>query len=506
MPNGQQEQPKINPLQEISRYDFRGGIARTRRQLPNQAYYVKNARPQADGTLKVRMGQTLAYSVGASYGSFVAAFGRYNTTDGLNIFSIKKEDDVNDKAYKNTTQLTGVTLSATEEAEILEYKNTLFFHNGTDAMYYHIIGESTIAFVTGSPTPPVGSTAIMYKDKMYIGLADGNVQWSNTGVFETLPTVDFPALNFQPVGSMGNGVTKILAGQDFLVAFTAKNFGIMLGTPGDSGGLGDMSWQTFSGVGCLYPKHATISDRTIYFLGSNNRLYALNGTSITNIDPLGYIQEYLDRIPSAFYSKVSLKYWNNELWIFLPQTSNLANGITLVYSEVYKNWYVFDNIRGNIYTEVPTLNRQYVCSVSNGSIWQQNNTKYDLGLQIGFDFISRQEPLGTFILEKIYSSCTVVTELQPRDSLAFSYALDNTPIFTDFTFGTPISVAGHKWGEEKWGASKWGGKTTRTGVLRPANNVRLKGREIRIRATGSLKGGSKILNYSIRGTIIPRLG
>ncbi len=506
MPESQQEQLAYNPKQEISRFDFRGGISRTRRQSPNQVYFVKNASPKADGTLEVRMGQTLHASVGDSYGSFVSMYGRYNTADGLNIFSIKKEDDINDKAYKDTTNLTGITLTATDEADIFEYKNVVFFTNGTDAIFYHVMGTSIIASVTGSPTPPVGQTGLIYKDRMYIGLADGNVQWSDVGVYDTLPTVDFPALNFQPVGSTGNGVTKLLAGQDFLTAFTSKGFGIMLGSPDDDGGLGDMSWQDFPGVGCLHPKHATLADRTIYFLGSNSRMYALNGTSIANIDPLGYIQEYLDLVPSTLNSKISLKYWNNELWIFLPQTSNLANGITLVYSEVYTCWYVFDNIRGNIYTEVSTINQQYVGSVSDGSIWRQNHTEYDLGSRIGFDFISRQEPLGTFILEKIYEVCTAMAELLPGDSLAFSYALDNTPIFTSFTFGTPISVTGVKWGVEKWGVSIWGGKATRIGRLRPAEGIRMRGREIRFRATGSLRGGSKLLNYSIRGTIIPRLG
>lgn len=504
MPNGQ-EQPET-VLREISRFDFRGGISRTRRQIPNQIYFCKNVRPQADGTLKVRMGQTLLHSVGASYGSIKTMYGRYNTTDGLNIFSVKKEDGVNDRAYKDTTQLTGITLIATKETEMFEYKNTLFFTNGTDAIYYHVIGTSTIAFVIGSPTPPVGQTGLMYKDKMYIGLANGNVQWSNTGVYAALPTVDFPALNFQPVGSTGNGVIKILAGQDFLVAFTAKGFNIMLGTPGDSGGAGDMSWRAFDGVGCLHPKHATMSDRTIYFLGSNNRIYALSGTSITNIDPLEYIQEYLDLVPATLNSQISFKYWNNELWIFLPQSSSVASGITLVYSEAYKSWFVFDNIRGNVYTDVPTLNRQYVGSVSNGDIWRQNYTEYDLGSRIGIDFISRQEALGSFILEKIYYVCIAMAELLPGDSLAFSYSLDNSSIYTNFSFGTPITVTGIKWGVEKWGVSQWGGISTEIGILRPAEGTRMKGRELRIRATGSVRGGSKILNYSIKGSIIPRLG
>jgi hypothetical protein len=493
-------------MPEQTRIDFRGGMSRLKRQLENQCYYIQNARPDVDGTLKVRGGQNLWGTVGSG-GSIVKMYSRYDIDNGLKIYSVKREDGVTDAIYDGTTALTGATFKASEYCSALEHKGKVFFSNGKGPILYHTPGESTIAETTGGI---LGKHMIKYKNKIFIGRDNGDIHFSNDGMYDTLPALDFHALSYVTIGSAGNGITSMLAGQEFIIAFLAGSYHVMAGVPGDDGSLGDMIWQSFYGTGCLHPNNATISGRTVYFLGSDRQLYTMEGYSINELDPAGRIQEYLDAVPASMLKYVTLNFVNNELWVYIPQGQDPTTGTHLVYLTNLKCWVAFTNINGYSMTKVGDLNRYFVGSAGSGAIWEQEASTLDLGSLISFQLIGRQEPLGSYRHKKKYAFGSVQADLHPGDSIAASYSLNGASTYTAFDSGTPLTFAGKLWGAENWGVSTWDGEDTQNGlltklgILRPASGTRLVGREIRIKITGSVQSGAKLLGYSIAGEIISR--
>lgn len=501
----------IRNLTEAARFDYKGGISRTRRQAANQALLIKNARPCTDGTLEVRGGQSQWTTVGsAGVGSIRAIFSRYSTALGLKIFNIKRENTGDDLIYDGGSLLTGTSFGQGSYTDIIEYKNTIFFSNGVKPINYHVPGTSVVTEVTGDPAPPVGSTMTMYKDKMFVGLPNGHIQWSNTGVYSTLPAVDFPALNFQMLGSEGDGVIKVLAIQDSLIAFLDDSYHLMTGLPGDSGDTGDMSWQSFKGVGISDPKHAVGAKDRVYFLATNNRLYYIRGGIITDLDQYNLISEYLDKLTTSTKINASIYYKNGEVWVYIPD-NNPATGTMLVYLEAFDCWTVFTNINGNTFSYCSDVNRFFIGSTDGGYIWEQETGDLDLGSKIAFEFIGKQETLGSFWKNKKFELCVAQADIFPGDSLSASYSINNADSFSAFSYGTPLSVAATKlWGEENWGVSTWGASSSNLSgsVLTTAflkfSTTSIIGRELRIKISGSVLAKTRFLGYTLYGIVQQR--
>lgn len=487
----QQKQP------EAVRFDFRGGVARLRRPLRNQAYFIKNARLMADGTLTVRNGQTLYATVGVGgSGSIQALFSYYSTALGLLVHSVKREDGINDIVYEETTELTGVSFGVGDHTSTAQYKDVVFFSNGTTPIAYHTPGTSTVDSIIGTPTPPTGEHILFYLDRCYVGSNDGNIYWSNAGMFTTLPTTDFPALNFQVLGSAGNPITAVAAGQDFLIAFTQKSYHVMTGVPDDDGGLGDMKWQTFTKVGVLYPKNITVSGRETLFFAANRRIYSLTGAGLTDLDENNHVQEYLTTVDIGVLDAVSLFHLGDELWIYVPKAGNRADGRILV-RNFQGSWTIFEDIDGFVFSCAIKLNKIFVGSAEGGYVWEQDVGDTDFGTKIAFEFIGRQESLGILRRKKRFRLCSVQVGLTPGDSVSISYSLDNSSQFT--SLGS-LSIPSTLWGTELWTTSAWGSRDTETGFSR----FDTLGREIQIQVTGSVPGGTQFLGYHVEGTEVKR--
>lgn len=482
---------------EAVRFDFRGGIARLRRPLTNQAFFIKNARLMADGTLTVRGGQTLHTTVGsASVGSIQGVFSYYTTETGLGVHSIKREDGVNDKWYLGSTLLTGVDFGTGAHSSFAQYKDIIFASNGATDITYHTPGTGTIAFITGDPVPPKGQHILFYFDRCYVGDSVGKVSWSNAGMFSTLPTCDFPALNFQILGSIGNPINALVAGQDFLIAFTSTSYHIMTGVPDDDGGVGDMKWQNFMTVGVLHPKNVTVSGRDTLFFGADRRIYSLSGAGLTDLDENNLIQEYLTSVDISVLDAVSLFHLGDELWMYVPKAGNRADGRILVRNPA-GSWTTFEDIDGFVFAQEAALNKLFVGSAEGGYIWEQDSGDTDLGTKIAFELVGRQESLGILRKRKKFRICSVQSGIAPGDTLTISYSLDNSGQFTNL--GTS-SVTAILWGAELWTTSVWGAQNTETDFF----HFNQLGREIQIKVTGSVPGGTRFLGYHVEGNTVER--
>ena len=524
MPSQQQRQQgnKVNSTV----IDFSGGMTRLRRQVKNQAYLIQNMRPQADGTLVTRKGQQVVASPGSGSGDVRALYGRYTDQFSLRIYSVVREDGINDKIYDGDVELTGDTgFGVGDFTSITEYKSVIFFSNGSGPVQYHDMGSGSRpwgyqkwgeyewgsagrAIITGDPTPPEGAHTCVYKDRFYIGTSDGYVFWSNAGMFTTLPTCDFPALNSQIVGDSANPVTGLIAGQNFVCAFTALSFHVMTGSPDDDGESGDMMWDSYYGVGCVSPYSIIVNGRILIFFGSDKRLYMLLAGVLKDLDELDQVREYFQAIPQSMMKYVACGFLSpSELWIYIPSTSSHKTGVTLVrnLTDRLSNWCVFTNVDGYAMSFVPSIGKLLIGSPSTGKILQQDSGSDDDGSSIPIDFISRQEPLGSYRKKKKYNKVSIQLDVNRGETLSFQYAPDQGS-FTSFGSGGGASsfIASVVWGDEVWGASTWGGAGRITVTLVPATPRSLRAYETRLRVYGNVSHGTNIVGYSIDGEVEDR--
>jgi hypothetical protein len=461
----------------------------------------------ADGTLEVRGGQSEYTTVGsASVGSIQAIFTQYDTTRGLRIFSIKREEASTDKVYRDSTELTGVTYKQSDHTSIDFYKDVIFFANGEQPVVYHDITTNVVAEITGTPTPPQGPHIVFYKDRMFLAEKDtGYVWWSDAGLFDSLPETDFPALNFIVLGSDGDPVTGLMAGYDFLIAFTRNSYNIMTGAPGNEGDALDMQWQRNFGIGSVTPKAMNVSDRTITFLGTNRRVYQLTGHILSDLDEENFVQEYLLAFSDSVKDFVSMVQFNNELWIYVPKGSNPADGRILVYNPFgFKPWTVFEDIDGFAFDRSVQLNRTFVGSASGGYIWEQGSSDTDLGTGIAFELITRHEPLNVHRFYKKYRMATAMAGVYPGETLTVTWQADNIGSYTAFTNDNcSLTQAAILWGAETWGASPWGAITQNTAWCKFTGSSE-RAKEMRLKVSGNVKAGTRFLGYSLHGTTQPR--
>jgi hypothetical protein len=503
-----------------TRFDFRGGISRLRRPFDNQVCVLKNAKPLADGTIEVRGGQREFSTIGSATGGNIEALSSYyNVREGFILYSVKREDGVNDTAYvteaTGTTQLTLIPpFGGGDYTSIVQYDGVVYILNGRWLKYHDpdVPMGYTLRKVQYEvdQDPIAGTIAIMHLDRMYVSHG-GSLRWSNAGVVSGgdvsgLPTVDFPNENFIRLGDLGNPLTAIASGQDFLVVFTRDSFHIQRGNPGDDGSPGDVFWQHFEdGVGTVSQRAVSVSDETVYFYGANKRMYAISGTGLLDLDPYDYVQEYLEAPGADAIKDVSLSHRMDELWIYAPKGNTSTEGRTLVYLPALNAWTVYENINGNVYSWATEIDRFFVGALSGGKIWEQDSGSDDDGTAIEFEMITRHESLGPFRYNKRFRLANVQADLFGGDTLNIRYSVNNGASFTAFPNGSTLeNTVASSWGAEAWGASAWSGTPLKTGWARFNAASTIKGRDMRLKFDGNLKSGTKFLNYHIEGDVLIR--
>lgn len=491
-------------MAEAIRYNFSGGMSRQHRPMLNEVRLIKNARPMPDGTIAVRKGYSLHASVGASGSTYyiLSVFGYYSVETGQLIYSVKGGGS-SDLIYKNGTEVTGDDFGAdTNFTTIAAYKDYVFFSNGNSPIKYHSPTSSTQANISGSPTPPRGKFIYFHKDRCYVTNGDNVLYWSNVGMFSTLPTCDFPEYNFINLGRDETQTMGIISSQDYLVVFTTDSFHVMAGTPGDDGATGDMSWREFKGLGCLSSRSIALWPEGVVFVGNDKQIYSLKGLVAYNLDPKQKVAAYFNAVETAVARYISCKYYNGELWIYLPKSNNPQDGRILIYNPFTKAWAVFENINSYAFGQSEKTGSQlFAGSASGNSVWQLENGDDDVGSPIEFEVISRPEPLGSFRKMKSVTLISVQMNLSPEDSIAFTYDVDNAEAYTAFSSGTPLTSAGHNWGDENWGVSNWGGSPLKTTILRFASGVVIRAREFVLRLLGTASTGTRLLSYSVESDI-----
>jgi len=512
------------PSQTQQRFDFRGGTSRLRRQNQNQVFYCQNARFMADGSIEVKQGQTLQVNIAAT-GGIEALLVAYSASTLLRFYSVRRTGEPDDTLHAGISKITGTLFGKGPYTSIVAYKGVIFFSNGIGAINYHQPGVvpsepwgaskwgATVwgnpnrgAEVSGSPTPPVGAHLLIYKDRMYVGKSNGEIAYSNVGLFETLPTVDFPTLNAFTIGGTNDPIKGMTKGEDFLLALTSSTYNIMTGEPGDDNDLGDATWQTYPAVGTKSSRSVVSQGRKSAFFGSNRNIYILNGTVLTNIDPLDLMKEYRDAPSDNVLYAVAFAFVGDELWMYFPVGGNAKSGRTLVYSEDKKNWTVFTDVDGYALFYSPDRGRLFVGKHSESKIYDPDlGLKEPDGTLPEFIFKSRQEVLGSLRKTKTYKLLNVQADVNKDESMTVAYAINNTTQYTTFGVGSLAGDTGKIWGTAVWGAQKWGGITPQNKFFRPTsggNGVR--GKEIRIKLSGNVSPGTRLLGYEIEGDIEPR--
>lgn len=508
--------------ENVKRFDMRGGLSRLRRQNPNQVYLCQNMRPIADGTLLVRNGQSKIVDI-SSTGNIEAVHVRYTSNLGLRVYSIRRTGTVNDTIYENAAPITGPAFDSGDYSTIVEYKGVLFFTNGKKAIQYHqpVADPSKVwgvsiwgadnwgtvpvrAAVTGSPT--LGQFLLIYKDRMYIGTEDGLVFWSNVGLFSALPAVNIHADSNQIIGDQYNPVTGLAKGEDFIVAFTKGSYNIMTGTPGDDADISTMDWQSYSNIGCTASRSIAYQGRRIAFLGTDRRMYILDGALPTNIDPLNQVEKYLLGFHDSVIRAVASVFYRNELWIYVPKGGTESIGNTLVYNYELKNWTVFSGITSFAFHFSPTLGKLYAGRADESRVYNPDSGKKEPDNSLpAVDFIGRQEPFGSFRKFKTFREAVVQADVNQGESLTVSYALNNNSKYTTFGDGSPIAPTGNKWGAQVWGVSAWGGIAMRSNVLQPVDSGSgIRGLEMRLQITGNVSPGTRLLGYELDADIEER--
>lgn len=491
------------------RSDLTGGMGRHRRPGNTQAYLLQNARPEADGTAVVRLGQVLHTTAGsASSGSIQALFGQ--KSDGMSrVYSVKREDGVNDKIYDGNTELTGGSSfgASALSTSINEYNGWMFFSNGESTLQVHEIGTLVRSdAVAGQGALHEGRHNVIYKDRMYT-MDDANLWWTQAGVFLDNPAgtggvgangMQYHADNNIIIGDDGDDPTGMIPTAEQLVVFKPNSFHIMRGEPDDDGSTGDMFWFSFYSIGCNATRGITATKRGVVFLGSDGRIYLLQGATLIDLDPLDHITPYLVALSPDALKWVSVHVHKDEIWVSLPTiaTEDGATSDVLVYNTHRKNWCVFTEINGYAYTSIDEDGSLFVGSADSGKIYHQNAGETDEGTKPPLAFISNKETINDPRHFKVFDLVVAQIDMIDSDELSFSYIADG--VAGDFAKGTPHTSTGFApatWEDEDWGESTWGGIGPNNIFLRFANGSGIRAREFQLLISGNVRSGTRLNHY-----------
>jgi hypothetical protein len=500
--------------------------------MQTQLYYVKNARPGVDGTLEVRGGQTLKHTIGTGgEGKILALFGyelpgekRWGDEvwgaspwtgdpNESTIYSVKQPAAGGNKIYMGETEVTGDDFSlGAQFVSVAAYRGYIFFATDGANINYTAVGSTTRLAIGGwdgiiqygggappwpglpepryrPPTPtqeqtvvPRGKFMTFYKDRCYVSSGDDVLVYSDAGMFTHTPSSClFRALNYVTLGRPGvERIMGIASNFDYLITFTRDGYHAMSGAPGDNGAAGDMSWREFHGLGCISSRSIGLWPRGILYLAADRRLYSLEGLTPKPLDLREDITEYLEAVDYTVLEYVSVKYFNGEIWMYMPKGSNATVGHIVVYNIRAQSWTVFEDIDGYTFGKLGSYGQLFVGAHSGGYIWEQDSGDDDLGSKIAFEVITRPEPLGSYARRKIISGVIVQADLNKDDSMSFEYSLDNSDTFTPFAAGSPLTGIGLV-----------------STVLRFARGNKVRAREFTLRVVGTATRGARLLSYNI---------
>lgn len=515
---------RLNPLVF---YDHRGGVNRLNNINQNQAHLILNLRPRGDGTLEVPKGRSVEVSnIGASSGSIQAVMGRQTVENGEEVYSIKEEDGVNDKVYVGNSEITGDDFGSSAHTSIVSYGGVVFFCNGEAGLHWHEPGSGIRGLCEALPLeiswPPgvnhvlgwtvgerygqgllKGKYMLIYKDRMYIFSDSGEVSWSNAGVFSGIGgEAGLPIVNIHPfakisLGSEGDPIVGAAPGQNMILVLTSGRYYIMNGEPGDDADLHTMNWSTYPGVGTRSPKSVLSTRRGVVFYGSDQNVYRVEGNVLRDLDPEKRVAEFFTAPGVSAYGAVAAATVGEEIYFYLPKANNPAEGRVLVYNEAYQNWYVFDHFGGFAMHFLDKTGKLLIGDANGNTIWSQFSSDQDLGSKLGVELISRQLVYGSFDTKKTYDSMTSRLKLPGGESMSFSYEKEDSEVFTAFETNGTVTRPSVNWGGEDWGVSDWDDFSTYRTKSEFGALVSPEARSMRVKMSGSLSAGAKILNYGI---------
>lgn len=498
--------------------NFTGGVNHSRKLKANESYVIENARPMPGGYLEVRKGQVQYSTVGtAAVGNIQALYAFSSTAGGLHVFTVKREDGINDKIYDGSTEITGEDFGSVEDyTSIVEYKGFVLLCNG-EKVGITIVGpgETTREVLKFGEIKP--KILAIYLDRGYFAEKQSNIlRWSNAGMFalESNYTVYFWGYpwtriveettvlhhedNYVEIGDTGDEIVQIVPGARRLIIFCKNSYTVQYGTPGDDGDIADASWHTRYGLGCISSRAAVKTPMGVFFIGTDRKPYTIIENVAYDLDSQGRVAEYFDIINPTNAHQVAVTFYNREIWIYLPSEK------ILIYSLNTKSWTVFTNIIGYSLNVVTALNRLFVGSAYGGYIWEQNIDAPDISGAIPFKFVSRPITMNQDRRKKSFQRVDVQADLIGNSSWAAKYRLNNSGVFVAFGSGTPITGSTKVWGAEQWGTSAWIGSTYINQDLYFANGNNQHATELKIQLSGDAVRGSRLLSYEIQGIVEER--
>lgn len=215
-------------------------------------------------------------------------------------------------------------------------------------------GAGNVASLAGSP--PVGNLVCVANNFMFIsGVAatPSRVYWSNAsdpGTWGASNFIDFRV-------SDGDGVTSIIEKDQNLYIFKRRSIGILFTQTNTVSGSVTLAPLTeiVVGIGCPGGQCTDLlPDGRIAFLGTNNHVYILNGTSPIDISdpPEGSnIQPSLDAMNFSrlTYSVLKVYPTRNQIWLSMSSATSTTNDTIFVYDYQLNVWISkFTNLNANV--------------------------------------------------------------------------------------------------------------------------------------------------------------
>jgi hypothetical protein len=263
-------------------------------------------------------------SDGTTYKTFL--YGRRTTADSI---------WVNDDAAGTLTILTsGSTLTAGGYCDIVAWKDTVFFANGTEAIQLWTSG-TTKADITGSPSPPVVRYLEVHLDRLYgVGTTLPNrLYYSDVG-----DETDWPTNNYMDVGINDGGYIVGLKelGQ---ALFIIKTSGVwaLYGNSGDAATAGSFNLIPVPGVpGCTCPRSIVKVPGGLMWV-SNQDIIVFNGETFEHAAP-EKIRDILDTFIGAAAAKVAGGYHDRRYYLSYQYTGSSNNDRVAVFDFKTQGW------------------------------------------------------------------------------------------------------------------------------------------------------------------------
>ena len=315
--------------------------------IPNYAWYGST---YGDGKF-VAVGSSGATMFSENVAPVIFASGIYSDPNnvGETWIMMLAYDEVGFFANGRTQKaisLGGYTVTA--QSTIVQANNYVYVFRGPDdtPLYWDGNWNGTFALVPDTTLPdsfesiPQSNQATYYQNRLWVvkgkdGLAASDV----------LEFTDYDPLANEFNLNTGNSdyiVATYPFGQNSIVAF--KNKSILL-LQNVEGSLSDVTVTEITrqvgvvginGVTSIGPDLAYVSNRNINLL----TLTATNNALQHKILPLSTrIRKIMDRVNWEEGYKISLGYWNNELYVALPLDNSLVCNACVVYNFTTENWY-----------------------------------------------------------------------------------------------------------------------------------------------------------------------